>query len=42
MVFHICLHEDATKKIDRLVFCEPCFKEVAKRLAEIGDSKKKG
>ena len=39
---HICLGEDATKKIDRLDLCEPCFKEVEKRLEEIGDTEKKG
>ena len=39
---HICLGEDATKKIDRLDLCEHCFKEVEKRLEKIGDIKKKG
>ena len=38
MVCHICLDEDATKKIDRLDLCVRCYKEVSKRLEEIGDT----
>ena len=39
MVCHICLDKDATQKIDRLDLCERCFKEVEKRLGEIGNTK---
>jgi len=38
MVCHICLDKNDTKKIDRLDLCVRCYKEVSKRLEEIGDT----
>ena len=38
MVCHICLDKDATQKLDRFDLCERCFKEVEKRIGEIGNT----
>lgn len=38
MVCHICLSNDTSRKIDRLDLCDRCFKEVEKRIGEIGNT----
>jgi len=39
MVCNICLSNDIARMIDRLDLCERCYRDVIKRLEEIGDTK---